>query len=1173
MPMSNLREFVLRLTFRNLSLRTKLSIAALIISLLPMIAMNAFANRATHAALVDLANESLAGAAAQTAANVDGFIQANLDAVRTESQLPDFGEFLEWSSNRRPLDAVAGHNFAKVPNILRALSRRDQVYIESYSLLDANGRDVMDTQTSDIGNDQSQFDYFTVPLKTNLPHVSTIQIPLKGSEASLYFSAPVRNAQEKNVGVLVIRYDISVLQQFIDDVRGLGGKDSIAILLDENHMRIADGSDPNLALKTLVPLQAERLAKLQAERRLPRGPADQLATNLPAFEQALTNVATQPSFRAQVKPSSDTSIEAVVVKSMTTQPWLVAFAQPEAVFLAPVNAQGRQSMAIGLIVILLIFIGVAVGTQVLTSPILRLIAVAEKISAGNLDVQAQVEGMDETGALAMTFNTMTSQLRKTMNEVKERNTTLSRLNENLIAAQARLQYLLGVSPTVIYSFEPHEDFRTTFVSENVETQLGYKSSEFIKNSKYWESLVHPADVEQARQLDALFEQGTAMTEYRFLHKDGFYHWMRDDMRLIRDEAGIPLDVVGSWIDITERKHAEAALAASKERYQSLVENMYDFVVEFDSQMRIIYLSPNHKRLFNIEKNEYVGRSMFEFIHPDDVAQAMTAIAFGRISGHGNATYRLKDNKGEWRWFEANGNKYGSADGTTHIIVVSRDITERKATELALQQTNEKYRSLIESMDNVVCILTLEGDCVYVNEYGARRFGVPMEQIIGRNVLELFPGSIAKHQLENLKLVIANDQGIVSEAETLFHGNQSWIRMSLQPIHGVDGKPFQVMANVINITHLKQAQETLEEMNRTLEQRVVERTHELEAANRTLSESEEKFRLIAETIDEVFWMAELESAHVIYISPAYLQIWGQTEPNFYTDPYLFIRATHPDDYEHVIAALSRWTTCQAFSYESRILRPDGTIRWIWNHGFPVQRQSSQATLYVGAVRDITARKQAELGLEQSLREKEALLKEVHHRVKNNLQVISSMLNLQMGTTTNPEIFQIVQNSQSRIDSIALIHEKLYRSTNLSQVDMRDYLDELITGLYSMFRPEGRVHLVKDLAEVYFGIDTAIPLGLLVNELMCNSFKYAFRDAAIQDRRIHLALQVKPQGEYVLIVGDNGIGLPTGLDYRNTTSLGLQLVMTLVKQLDGTIELSTGQGTEYRITFREVKYKPR
>ena len=126
---------------------------------------------------------------------------------------------------------------------------------------------------------------------------------------------------------------------------------------------------------------------------------------------------------------------------------------------------------------------------------------------------------------------------------------------------------------------------------------------------------------------------------------------------------------------------------------------------------------------------------------------------------------------------------------------------------------------------------------------------------------------------------------------------------------------------------------------------------------------------------------------------------------------------------------------------------------------------------------------------------------------------------------------------------------------------------------MYRPAGGVYLEKDLPEVYFGIDTAIPLGLLVNEIVSNSFKYAFSHSDAQDHRIYLALQAKPDGEYTLIVGDNGVGMPAGLDYRHTTSLGLQLVVTLVEQVGGTIELRAEHGTEYQITFREVKYKPR
>ena len=244
-----LRAFSMRRRFHSFSLRTQLSVTALIVTLIPLIVITIVSNTAIHTALVDVANESLASAATQTATNLDGFIQANLDAVRTESQLPDFGDFLDQHAQPRAANGEPAINSAKLATIMRALSRRDQIYIESYALLDTNGIDVLDTQASDIGIDQSQQDYFSSPLNTGLPYVSPIQFSPETNQASLYFSAPVRNNHEKIVGALVIRYDASVLQQIVGDTNGLAGKESFAILLDENHLRLADGANSNLVLK------------------------------------------------------------------------------------------------------------------------------------------------------------------------------------------------------------------------------------------------------------------------------------------------------------------------------------------------------------------------------------------------------------------------------------------------------------------------------------------------------------------------------------------------------------------------------------------------------------------------------------------------------------------------------------------------------------------------------------------------------------------------------------------------------------------------------------------------------------------------------------------------------------------------------------------------------------
>jgi two-component sensor histidine kinase len=215
-------------------------------------------------------------------------------------------------------------------------------------------------------------------------------------------------------------------------------------------------------------------------------------------------------------------------------------------------------------------------------------------------------------------------------------------------------------------------------------------------------------------------------------------------------------------------------------------------------------------------------------------------------------------------------------------------------------------------------------------------------------------------------------------------------------------------------------------------------------------------------------------------------------------------------------------------------------------------------------DIAERQRMEEALKAALHEKELLLKEMYHRIKNNLQVISSLLNLQAGSSEDPQVRKIFQDSQARIYSMALLHETLQRSRDLARVDLADYLHSLVAELCRSYGAETqRVTIQTQLVEVWVSTDTAIPCGLILNELLSNALKYAFpRD---QQGDISIALRADPGQEVTLTVRDTGVGLPEGLDFRDSDSLGLQLVCLLTEQLGGTIALERSGGTAFTVTF--------
>jgi GAF domain-containing protein/HAMP domain-containing protein len=403
----------------------KITIAFLLVALVPVWLLAFVNDSANRAALLTDAQRELSATSRQTATQIDVFINTHLDDMRTEAQLPDFARVLSPPPDQRVEDASR----TDAIDNLRAFSRASSD-IRSYALLDVNGRDVLDTDVQEQGGDESSQDYFWMPFREGLPYASPIHIDQARGNAYIYFSGLVHSPAGTPIGVLRVRYNADVLQQIILQSNNILGDGSFALLLDENHVILADGLAPQRILQPVVPLDPAHTRELQrANRLLVQAPADP-PLDWAAFAQALTHADTQPFFSAALTPNASDSSEQeeIALVRLKTQPWLVAFVEPQAIFDLPLAAQARSELLLGIAILVVAAIAAVSFAKQLANPIMDLTVVANRVVAGDRSPRVAVETSDEIGQLAAAFQAMIGAVETREAELKTHAAELELLN-------------------------------------------------------------------------------------------------------------------------------------------------------------------------------------------------------------------------------------------------------------------------------------------------------------------------------------------------------------------------------------------------------------------------------------------------------------------------------------------------------------------------------------------------------------------------------------------------------------------------------------------------------------------------------------------------------------------------------------------------------------------------
>ena len=723
-----------------------------------------------------------------------------------------------------------------------------------------------------------------------------------------------------------------------------------------------------------------------------------------------------------------------------------------------------------------------------------------------------------------------------------------RTQEALRQSRRFARSLIDSSLDMIMAADP--EGRITEYNPAASLRFGYEPEEILGKAT---PQLYADQKEFERVQRELQEHGAFAGEIVNVAKDGGRFTSFLAASRLYDEDGRLIGAMGVSRDITQAKKDQEALRASEERYRDLFENATDLIQSVDAEGRFQYANNTWCSTLGYNKEEVQTLTLQDVLHPEE-ADRYSSWRKKLLAGEGSAPIVTRFRTKDGRTVHIQGNSsVRYVDGVPVATrSIFRDITEEVLAREKVKDHEAKQRALFESSEHMFWTvdkrIALTGFNRGYADMIERLYGIrpelnndlarPRQRFASPDYHNFWEGKYAE-AFQGKALRFETD---LTDRE----GRRVCNEIFLSPVFEPDGSVDEVFGIGHEITEQKEAEDLVREQAARLKA-IFE-----SSANMMIWTLDRDLRITS--MNEHFKESNARGMGVSFnIGDDFIRMMTERVAD--------------QRYQPVVARYRAALAGRPQQFEVELKNHAGRSLWVENFLSPITVDGEVVEISCLA-HGITDKKEAQQKLLQSLHEKEVLLKEVHHRVKNNLQIISSILNLQGGYVDNdPRMLELLRDSQDRIRSMSFIHESLYQTKNFSQVDLATYIDGLTRNLMMSYSLSGRVELVKDLEPVQLGLDQAIPCGLILNELISNALKHAF--PTNEGGRIHIALK-QSDGKVGITVADNGVGLPQGFDPERDANLGLQLVSTLIGQLDGRIEHisgsgGSGSGAGYFLTF--------
>ncbi|MDW7680605.1 MAG: PAS domain S-box protein [bacterium] len=700
----------------------------------------------------------------------------------------------------------------------------------------------------------------------------------------------------------------------------------------------------------------------------------------------------------------------------------------------------------------------------------------------------------------------------------------------------------------VYRADVSRDGKFLEINPEIVRMFGYSSKNELLNIKIRYLYANPED--RAAFLERVISQGSVKNvQLNMKKKNGTPFPVLVSTVAIRDEKGKVQYLDGIIEDLTQRLEMEKSIIQSENLMRAVLESTGDGILVVDNQGRVSHYNQKFARMWRIpdsivksgEDAKLLKFVLDQLTDPDSFIKKIEQLYQSTETSLDVLFFK------DGRIFE----RFSSPlifEGTISGRVWNfRDITEQKRAELMLRQSEEEFRLVWESSSLGMRLTDEAGIMVKVNDAFCRIFGMKKDQLEGKPLAIIYQAQKRQHILQrhHERFRARKVKTLFQQKLELWNGKTVWLEVCSSFLTR-SGQPPLLLGIFQDITQSK-------------------------AAKAALESSEQRLNIIFRSAPDAYFSYD-PMGRLVDCNIAAEKLLGYSADELLGKSFLKLNLLPKNQIPKAVKILSKNAMgIPTGPDEFTLIRKDGTRIIVEIRAYPVQIQGE--TLILGIAHDITERKTTEIRLQKLLNEKEVLLKEVYHRVKNNFQVISSLLYLQLKKIDSEPARLAFMASLNRIKTMALVHEKLYQSADLAEIDFSDYVKTLATNLYqSYISDHEKVDIKFDLENVTLGIDQAIPCGLIVNELVTNALKYAFQPSFPNGSELFIALKQSKKNTIVLVVKDNGVGISPDLNIKESKTLGLNLVNMLSEnQLEGKLELERSKGVSFKLSFQKSTRK--